>query len=117
MIRCCNPRYLERELPSGLVQRQGVLVTRKRWNELDPRVRKVILFGSAFETGLKIAALIDLARRSAKDVRGSKAAWAVAIALVNSGGAVPIAYLLRGRRVMRENPPVPARDRPSGGGW
>ncbi len=80
---------------------------KKRWSELDPRVRKAILFASAVETGLKTAALIDLARRSAHDVRGSKVGWAVAITLVNSGGAVPIAYLLRGRTVMRENPPRP----------
>jgi hypothetical protein len=52
----------------------------------------------AVEAGLKIAALIDLAQRPARKVRGSKARWAGAIAVLNSGGAVPIAYLLRGRR-------------------
>ena len=52
----------------------------------------------AVETGLKIAALIDLAQRPARQVRGSKARWATAIALVNSAGAVPIVYFLRGRR-------------------
>ena len=56
------------------------------------------MLGGAVEAGLKIAALIDLAQRPARDVRGSKPVWAAAIALVNAAGAVPIAYFLRGRR-------------------
>jgi hypothetical protein len=47
---------------------------------------------------LKIVALIDLWRRPAAQVRGSKLGWALAITLLNSVGAVPIAYLTRGRR-------------------
>jgi hypothetical protein len=70
----------------------------RRWSELDPRVRQAIMLAGAVEAGLKIAALIDLAQRPRRQVRGSKAWWAAAIALVNSAGAVPIAYLLRGRR-------------------
>lgn len=57
------------------------------------------MLGGAFEAGLKIAALIDLAQRPSGDIRGSKAAWAFALSLVNSGGVVPIVYLLRGRRI------------------
>lgn len=70
----------------------------KRWNELNPRVRQMILIGAAFEAGLKVAAMIDLVPRPGPEIRGSKAAWATALVLVNSGGAVPILYLLRGRR-------------------
>ena len=70
----------------------------KRWSELDPRVRQALKLIGAVEAGLKIAALIDLAQRPAPQVRGSKRVWAVAIALVNSAGAVPLAYFLRGRR-------------------
>lgn len=69
------------------------------WNDLDPRVRQAILFAGAFEAGLKIATLIDLAQRPSSAVRGSKAAWAVALAFVNSAGFLPIVYLLRGRRI------------------
>jgi hypothetical protein len=50
------------------------------------------------EGALKLAALIDLARRPASDVRGSKVKWALAIVLINSVGAVPITYFVRGRR-------------------
>lgn len=70
----------------------------RRWDELDPRLRQGVLLGAAFEAGLKVAALIDLARRPREDIRGSKAAWATALVLVNSGGVVPIVYFLRGRR-------------------
>ena len=71
---------------------------KKRWSDLDPRVRQAILLGGAFEAGLKLASLIDLAQRPRADIRGSKAAWAVALALVNSGGILPIVYMVRGRR-------------------
>ena len=70
----------------------------KRWSELDPRLRQALIIGGAFEAGLKVAALIDLAQRPSDEVQGSKAGWAAAITLVNSCGVVPIAYLLRGRR-------------------
>jgi hypothetical protein len=61
-------------------------------------LRQAIMLAGAVETGLKIAALVDLAQRPGRQIRGSKGWWAAAIAFVNSGGAVPIAYLLRGRR-------------------
>lgn len=53
----------------------------------------------AFEAGLKVATLIDLAHRPAAAVRGSKRAWAAALVLMNSAGIVPIVYLMRGRRL------------------
>lgn len=71
---------------------------KKRWHDLSPRTRRVIVAVSAIETALKAAALVDLCRRPADQVRGSKKAWATAIVLVNSAGAVPAAYFLRGRR-------------------
>jgi hypothetical protein len=70
----------------------------KRWRQLDPRVRQAILLVGAFEAGLKAAALIDLAQRPGRDIRGSKPAWAVAVTVVNSVGLLPIVYFLRGRR-------------------
>jgi hypothetical protein len=70
----------------------------KKWNELSPRARRFILIGGTFEGLLKIAALIDLRRRPAAEIRGSKRRWAAALVLINSVGAVPIAYFVRGRR-------------------
>ncbi len=77
---------------------------KKRWAELSPRTRKLIVVGATFEAALKIAALIDLARRPAEAIRGSKARWAVAIVLVNSLGGLPVIYFVFGRR-------APARGR------
>jgi hypothetical protein len=70
----------------------------KRWSELDIGTRRLIVAGAVIEGTLKLAALIDLARRPASDVRGSKVKWALAIVLINSVGAVPITYFVRGRR-------------------
>jgi hypothetical protein len=70
----------------------------KKWSDLSPRTRRVVAVMAALEGAVKVAALVDLARRPATQVRGSKAAWATAIVLVNSAGAVPVAYFLRGRR-------------------
>ena len=73
-------------------------MARSRWSDLDLRLRCFILIGATVEGGLKIAALIDLARRPARDVRGSKPLWAAAITVINSAGAVPIGYWVYGRR-------------------
>jgi hypothetical protein len=73
-------------------------VARKRWSDLDERARRLIIVGGGFEGLLKIAALIDLARRPADEVRGSKPRWVAAIGLINSAGVVPISYLVWGRR-------------------
>jgi hypothetical protein len=73
-------------------------MARKTWSDLDPGMRRLIVVVGAAEGLLKVAALVDLARRPASEVRGSKAAWATALALVNSLGAVPIAYFISGRR-------------------
>jgi hypothetical protein len=85
-------------LPRDTSPREPDLVSRKRWNELSPRSRRLIIIGGTFEGMLKIAALVDLVRRSGEEVRGSKLRWAAVIVLTNSLGAVPIAYFAYGRR-------------------
>ncbi len=72
--------------------------TRRRWSELSNRSRRLIVLGAAVEGALKVAALVDLARRPAAEVRGPKWAWATALVLVGSVGGVPLAYLRFGRR-------------------
>jgi hypothetical protein len=74
------------------------VTTRKKWSELSPRTRRLVVVAGAFEGVLKIAALADLARRPSSTVRGSKSAWVVSVSLINALGAVPIAYLVWGRR-------------------
>lgn len=73
-------------------------MNRKRWSDLSPGNRRLIVIAGACESVLKIAALVDLRRRPAEEVRGKKWAWATAVVLVNSVGAVPAAYFLFGRR-------------------
>ena len=73
-------------------------MVKKRWNELSERSRKLIVAAAVGETLLKAAALVDLKRRPAAEIRGSKRAWATTVVLVNSLGAVPVAYFLFGRR-------------------
>jgi hypothetical protein len=73
-------------------------MAKKRWHELSPRTRQVIVAAAAIEGALKVAALIDLKQRSADQVRGSKKTWAATIILVNSGGLAPLAYFFKGRR-------------------
>ena len=73
-------------------------MAKKAWEQLSPRSRRLILTAGAVEGVLKVAALVDLARRPDGEIRGSKARWALAVTLINAAGAVPIAYFVRGRR-------------------
>lgn len=74
---------------------------RKQWSDLSERTRRMLLVGATIEGILKVLALIDIIRRPADQVRGSKAKWAIAVVLVNSVGAVPIAYFVWGREPKR----------------
>jgi hypothetical protein len=82
-------------------------VVTTKWSELSSWTRRLIIIGGTFEGLLKAAALIDLARRPALDVRGSRTRWAAAIVVINAFGAVPIVYFVFGRRGA-------SRDRPLG---
>ena len=84
----------ENVLPPNRLRRVHCRHGQARWSDLDPRLRRAMLLAGAVEAGLKIAALIDVAQRPARRVRGSKARWAAAITLVNAAGAVPIVYFL-----------------------
>lgn len=70
----------------------------RRWSDLSERSRRLIIAAAAAEACLKTAALIDMRRRPASEIRGSKRKWAIAVVLVNSFGAVPISYFVFGRR-------------------
>ena len=76
---------------------RGSVIT-KRWADLTPRSRRFVVVGAVVEAVLKVAALVDLARRPAVEVNGSKVRWALVITLVNSVGAAPLAYFAYGRR-------------------
>jgi hypothetical protein len=67
-----------------------------RWGELSQRARRLIVIWGVFEGLLIAPALVDLARRPANEIRGSKHGWATATVLVKSADAVPIACFARG---------------------
>lgn len=76
-------------------------MAKRKWNDLSARSRRLIVITTVLEGIMKIAALTDLARRPETEIRGSKRAWATAVVLVNSVGAVPLAYFLLGRQPNR----------------
>jgi hypothetical protein len=67
----------------------------RRWDEMSPRQKTVILTLASIEIALTATALVDLARRPAEGVRGPKVAWAIGCFVQPVG---PIAYLTLGRR-------------------
>jgi len=67
------------------------------WNRLSQGKRRLIVAVAAVETALKIAMLVDLKRRPAAQVKGSKRVWA-ASAIVNSAGIIPVSYFVFGRQ-------------------
>jgi hypothetical protein len=67
----------------------------ERWAQLSVTQRRLLVAAAAAELSLKIAALIDIQRRAASQIRGPKAMWRAAMA-VNLLG--PVAYFTVGRK-------------------
>ncbi len=65
--------------------------------DLSKRTRTVIVVGGVIEGLLEVVSLIDIHRRPAERIRGSKSAWTKTVIMANSVGAVPLAYFLFGR--------------------
>jgi hypothetical protein len=72
-------------------------VAGRKWSDLSPRTQRLIVIGAAVETGLKAAALVDLQRRPASEIRGAKWMWVPVLTVVNSAGVAPVVYFLWGR--------------------
>ena len=70
----------------------------RQWGDLSATTRRWIIVGAVAEGILKVAALVDIARRPASEIRGSKWVWAPTVLLVNSVKAAPLAYFAFGRR-------------------
>ena len=69
-----------------------------RWSELSDSSRRLIIAAAIGEAVLKTAVLIDISRRPASQIRGSKRMWIIAAVLVNSAGVGPLSYFAFGRR-------------------
>ncbi|HKP99029.1 MAG TPA: hypothetical protein VJ735_01750 [Actinomycetes bacterium] len=70
----------------------------RQWSDLSQRTRGLLVTAAVAEGILKAAALVDLKRRPASQVRGPKWVWAAAVAVVSSAGVLPISYFVFGRR-------------------
>lgn len=69
--------------------------TKRRWSDMTTRQKTVTVVAGAVQLALAATAWMDLRRRPAKLVNGSKVMWAGIIG-VNFVG--PIAYFVWGRR-------------------
>jgi hypothetical protein len=74
------------------------MAARRRWSDLSQRTRRMVTTVAVAEGILKAAALIDLKRRPASQVRGPKWLWGTVLTVVSSAGVVPVSYFLFGRR-------------------
>jgi len=83
---------------SELRQEEHVSAARRQWNALSQRTRFLLITAAAADGALRVAALIDIQRRPASQIRGRKGMWAAAVALVSSAGVVPVSYFVFGRR-------------------
>ena len=70
-------------------------MSRKKWSHLTVAQKRIICIAGAAEVVATAAALRDLARRPADQVRGPKAAWVVAFFVQPVG---PLAYFAAGKR-------------------
>jgi Phospholipase_D-nuclease N-terminal len=80
------------------------MAARGQWSDLSQRTRRLLIAAAVAEGILKVAALVDIKRRPASQVRGPKWMWAVAVAVVSSAGVVPVLYFVFGRRQPRSQP-------------
>ena len=80
------------------------MAARKQWSDLSERTRRLLITAAVAESILKLAALIDLKRRPAGQIRGPKWLWATAAAVISSAGVVPISYFVFGRQQPRSQP-------------
>ena len=77
---------------------EPVPAARRRWGDLSERTRRLVITAAVADGALRVAALIDIQRRPASQIRGRRWMWAAAVALVSSAGVVPVSYFVFGQR-------------------
>jgi Phospholipase_D-nuclease N-terminal len=70
----------------------------RQWSDLSDRSRRLIIAAAIGEAILKTAVLIDIRRRPASQIRGSKRMWIFVAVLLNSAGIGSLSYFAFGRR-------------------
>lgn len=71
------------------------MAKRRNWRELSTLQKAILLIAGILEILLLGAALLDLRRRPAEQIRGSKRIWTL-VAFINYVG--PVAYFIFGRK-------------------
>jgi hypothetical protein len=104
--------------PSGIpaVYAEDVMAAGRQWSDLSERTRRLLIIAAVAEVILKVAAIRDIKRRPASQIRGPKWMWATVVAVVSSAGAVPISYFVIGRRQPRSQATGRARRAPAPSG-
>ncbi len=74
------------------------MAARKEWSDLSERTRGLLIIAAVADGILRVAALIDIMRQPASQIRGGKRLWAMLVAVISSAGIVPISYFVFGRR-------------------
>jgi hypothetical protein len=92
---------------------EAVVAAKQQWSDLSERTRRVLITMAVAEGILKIAALIDIKRRPASQIRGRKWMWASVVAVVSSAGVLPISYFIFGRRQVPSGVPSQVPSQPS----
>jgi hypothetical protein len=72
-----------------------IMASMQRWSDLTRTQQRLIIALTAVEIALTATALVDLARRPARQVRGPKQLWLLGCFVQPVG---PVAYLTLGRR-------------------
>ncbi|WP_029110578.1 hypothetical protein [Mycobacterium sp. URHD0025] len=73
-------------------------MAKKRWNDLSPKSKTVVIAAAAVDAGLRAWALRDLAAREPSRINGPKWLWGGALGLLTTSGVLPVVYLIAGRR-------------------
>jgi hypothetical protein len=81
-----------------LRKQEHVSAARRRWSDLSKRTRTLLITAAVADGALRVAALIDIQRRPASQIRGRKWVWATAVTLVSSAGVLPVSYFVFGQR-------------------
>jgi len=74
-----------------------IMPPNKKWGDLTARQKAPFVLRGIIQMALLVAALADIYRRPAEEIKGSKWLWS-AVAFVNFMGIGPIAYFAFGRK-------------------
>jgi hypothetical protein len=74
-----------------------IMAPNKKWSDLTAREKAPFVLRGIIQLALLAAALADIYRRPAEEIKGSKWVWGAAV-FVNFMGIGPIAYFAFGRR-------------------